>query len=278
MRSLRGLAALAVAAGLAAGCGSAAPPGASSMPGADATTSTPGSGPAPASSRPPPASTSTTVPPAPSAAVPANFEPVSASFWSPARGVALGGAGRAGGSACTARLAVTADGGAHWRFLTAPDVRLFNIAGNSLTQSSAVRGVVFAGRLSGWLYGPGLYATHDGGAHWSRIVLGGDVIPTLGGGVVTMAASSGSTYAVVSPDPFHGKPDELYKSPAGQARWSAGRHGRPQSRTACLNAVTAAACSPWCTAPDPGPAQPGMTWFPGISHSGRELPRRRPAG
>jgi photosystem II stability/assembly factor-like uncharacterized protein len=154
------------------------------------------------------------------AAVPANFEPVSASFWSPAHGVALGGVGCAGGNACTARLAVTADGGAHWRFLTAPSVRLFNIAGNSLTQSSAVRGVVFADRLDGWLYGPGLYATHDGGAHWSRIFLGGDIIPSLGGGVATMAASSGSTYAVVSPDPFHGKPDELYKSPAGRNAWA----------------------------------------------------------
>ena len=166
------------------------------------------------------------------AAVPADFEPVSASFWSPAQGVALGGVGCAGRSACTARLAVTADGGAHWRFLTAPDVGLFNIAGNSLTQPSAVGGVVFADRLDGWLYGPGLYATHDGGAHWSRIALGGDIIPSLGGGVVTMAASSGSTYAVVSPDPFGGKPEELYKSPADRDAWA--RAGRMTATLAIL--------------------------------------------
>jgi len=173
-------------------------------------------------------------------AVPANFEPVSASFWSPAQGVALGGAGCTGGGACTARLAVTSDGGAHWRFLTAPDVRLFNSAGNGLTQSSAVRGVVFADRLDGWLYGPGLYATHDGGAHWRRIFLGGDIIPSLGGGVATMAASSGSTYAVVSPDPFHGKPDELYKSPAGRNAWA--RVGR---MTATLAAFATSGRAAW---------------------------------
>jgi hypothetical protein len=225
MRSLRGLAVLAVAVGLAVGCGSAAPPGASSTSSSHAATSAPGGGSAPAPSRPAPASTSTTAPPASSAAVPANFEPVSASFWSPAQGVALGGVGcTAQRHACTARLAVTADGGAHWRFVTAPDVRLFNSAGDILTQSSAVGGVVFADRLDGWLYGPGLYATHDGGAHWSKIVLGGDIISSLGGGVATMAVSSGSTYAVVSPDPFYGKPDELYKSPARRNAWA--RAGR----------------------------------------------------
>ena len=158
------------------------------------------------------------------AAVPADFEPVSASFWSPAQGVALGGAGCAGGNACTARLAVTADGGAHWRFLTAPDVRLFNNAGNGLTQSSRVSGVVFADRLDGWLYGPGLYATHDGGARWQRISLGGNIVPSLGGGVTAMAASAGTAWAVVYPDPFHGLADELYRSPAGRNAWA--RAGR----------------------------------------------------
>jgi len=79
---------------------------------------------------------------------------------------------------------------------------------------------VFASRRNGWLYGPGLWATHDGGGRWRRIVLGGNVIPSLGGGVVAMAAAAGDVYAVVSPDPFHGKPQELYRSPAGQDAWA----------------------------------------------------------
>jgi photosystem II stability/assembly factor-like uncharacterized protein len=97
---------------------------------------------------------------------------------------------------------------------------LFNDAGNGLTQASRVGGVVFASRQTGWLYGPGLWATHDGGATWRRIFLGGDIVSSLGGGVVAMAAAAGTAYAVVAPDPFHGKPAELYSSPAGQDRWA----------------------------------------------------------
>jgi hypothetical protein len=153
-------------------------------------------------------------------AVPAGFQPVSASFVSPARGFALGAAGCQRPGACRARLAATTDGGEHWHAVHAPDVRLFDNGGNSLTQASRVSSVVFAGRRDGWLYGPGLYATNDGGARWRRIFLGGNVVPALGGGVVAMAASAGTAYAVVSPDPFHGKPDELYRSPAGRNAWA----------------------------------------------------------
>ena len=35
-----------------------------------------------------------------------------------------------------------------------------------------------------------------------------------------MAAVAGNVYAVVSPDPFHGRPQELYRSPAGQDAWA----------------------------------------------------------
>jgi hypothetical protein len=154
------------------------------------------------------------------AAGPAGFEPVSASFLSPARGFVLGAVNCRTRRGCPARLAVTADGAARWHAVTAPSVRLFNAGGNSLTQASRVTSVVFASRRNGWLYGPGLWATHDGGGHWRRIVLGGNVVPSLGGGVVAMAAAAGNVYAVVSPDPFHGRPQELYRSPAGQDAWA----------------------------------------------------------
>ena len=154
------------------------------------------------------------------AAGPAGFEPVSASFLSPARGFVLGAVNCRTRLGCRARLVVTADGAARWHAVTAPSVRLFNAGGNSLTQASRVTGVVFSSRRNGWLYGPGLWATHDGGGHWRRIVLGGNVVPSLGGGVVAMAAAAGNVYAVVSPDPFHGRPQELYRSPAGQDAWA----------------------------------------------------------
>ena len=153
-------------------------------------------------------------------AVPAGFQPASASFVSPASGYVLGAVGCTLGHVCSARLVSTTDGGARWHFANAPDVALFNSAGNLLTQASRVSGVMFASRPDGWLYGPGLYATHDGGAHWRRISLGGNIMASLGGGVVAMAASSGTAYAVISPDPFNGAPEELYSSPVGTNAWA----------------------------------------------------------
>jgi hypothetical protein len=154
------------------------------------------------------------------AAVPVGFAPVSASFLSPARGFVLGAVNCQIQRGCRARLAVTADGAARWHAVAAPRVRLFDAGGNSLAQASRVSDVMFSSRRNGWLYGPGLWATHDGGRHWRRIVLGGNVVPSLGGGVVAMAAAAGNVYAVVAPDPFHGKPQELYRSPAGQDAWA----------------------------------------------------------
>ena len=145
---------------------------------------------------------------------------MSASFLSPARGFVLGAVNCRIRQGCRARLAVTADSAARWHAVTAPRVRLFDAGGNGLAQASRVSDVVFASRRNGWLYGPGLWATHDGGGHWHRIVLGGNVVPSLGGGVVAMAAAAGNVYAVVSPDPFNGKPQELYRSPAGQDAWA----------------------------------------------------------
>ncbi len=74
---------------------------------------------------------------------------------------------------------------------------------------------MFASRRDGWLYdqyySPQLWATHDGGAHWRVISLGGDI--------ETMAASAGTVYAVVR----QGAGGELFSSPASRdARARAG--------------------------------------------------------
>jgi len=135
------------------------------------------------------------------ATVPAGFQPTAASFYSPASGVVLGGVGCATNHACRARLVATTDGGARWRFLTAPDVSL-----------STISQVAFASRRDGWLYqqhSRGLWATHDRGAHWRKLTLGGASIDTV-------AASAGTVYAVVS----RSTTDELFRSPAGRAAWA----------------------------------------------------------
>jgi hypothetical protein len=138
------------------------------------------------------------------------FQPASASFISPTTGYVLGGVGCQTQQACKARLMATADSGAHWHFAGAPAVRFFNGGYALRGQRSRVSSVVFASRADGWLYGPGLWATHDGGAHWRKL--------SLGGGIDTMAVGARTVYAVVSPR--GGGQEELYASPAGEDAWA----------------------------------------------------------
>ena len=136
----------------------------------------------------------------------AGFQPAAASFTSPARGVVLGGVGCREPRRCRARLVATTDGGARWRSLTAPRAWLLN-------RGPAVSQVVFASQRNGWLYGQSgarLWATHDGGAHWRKL--------SLGGGIVTLATSAGTAYAVVAA--AGGRHDELLRSPAGRNAWA----------------------------------------------------------
>ena len=88
--------------------------------------------------------------PARAAGGPAGFQPMSASFLSPSAGFVLGGMGCTHGNpVCRARLAATTDGGALWHVAGAPDVLLFNGAGDLLTQASRVSSVVFANSRDG---------------------------------------------------------------------------------------------------------------------------------
>lgn len=152
------------------------------------------------------------------ATVPADFQPVSASFYTPAAGVVLGTVGCRPQQACKARLVATTDDGARWHVVTAPEIRLPDPAGAS--RAPEVSSVVFVSRRVGWLYGPGLWVTRDGGARWRRITLHGNIRPARGGGVAAMAVSAGIAYAVVSPDPFSARPEELYASPVGRDAWA----------------------------------------------------------
>ena len=131
------------------------------------------------------------------------FEPATASFTSPTWGVVLGGADHGVGLARLARLAVTADGGAHWSLMRAPNVWLDNGA----SRMPQVSRVVFADRADGWLYDQyntgHIWATHNGGTSWREI--------TLPGNIQAMAASAHAVYAVVG--------DRLYRSPLGWNGW-----------------------------------------------------------
>lgn len=142
------------------------------------------------------------------AGIPAGFQAYSASFVSPSWGVVLGGAGCTYRHRCAARLAVTADGGRRWQAMPAPAVALGSPAPRQT--SRAVSTVVFASRRDGWLYGTGLWATSDAGAHWRKV--------DLGGSVQALASAGGVAWAAVVPS--GGRAGELFESPAGRDAWT----------------------------------------------------------
>jgi hypothetical protein len=93
------------------------------------------------------------------------FHPNAASFLSPGTGFALGAVDCGPGQACHARVAATVDAGARWRFMAARGVTM-----------SDVRGILFASARTGWLYGPQLWGTTDGGRRWRRLLPGTTVL------------------------------------------------------------------------------------------------------
>lgn len=142
-------------------------------------------------SKPTRTTTTTTAPRPPvGGAVPAGFEPGSASFVSAATGFVLGIDTACTTGACVA-LTRTTDAGAAWVGLPAPVTSYAPRGQESTGTSSAVSQVRFASELDGWLFGPSLFATHDGGRTWQAVHIGGSVI--------ALATSDGYVDAVVSP-------------------------------------------------------------------------------
>lgn len=98
---------------------------------------------------------------------PAGFRPTSVTFVGNSTGAVLGQAGAPCGSSCVV-LAGTKDYGLHWARIGSPP--------GAQTGASAVSQVRFLNKTDGWAYGPGLYATHDGGKSWRGLTTRGRVI------------------------------------------------------------------------------------------------------
>ncbi|HEX6450008.1 MAG TPA: hypothetical protein VF060_11160 [Trebonia sp.] len=129
----------------------------------------------------------TPAPPSPSAApsaragqqfpgpVPANFAPSSVTFVSSTRAWVIGQAGTPGscynGSICTS-VAWTSDGGSTWHGEHAP------VAG-APSGANGVSGIRFLDGVNGWAFGPGLWATHDGGDRWQPVSTSGQRVTDL---------------------------------------------------------------------------------------------------
>ena len=113
----------------------------------------------------------------PSGAVPANFQPSSVTFVSPNVGWVIGQAGTPGKCnnvnpyVCTS-IARTNDAGKTWQGGPAPST-----TGPSGAQG--VSGLRFLDGVSGWAFGPELWATHDAGHTWTKVEIHGQRVTDL---------------------------------------------------------------------------------------------------
>lgn len=170
-----------------AACGSAtgphaAHPGATQRPGATATTNSAATA---ASASP------VTVPAnSPPGCAPGQIGPLDASFVSADDGFLLGITLKDCATNASSRVVLrkTTDGGLHWTPLPAPDAPWGGIAPDGHIPADAVTLVLFADAKDGWAYGPGLWATHDGGLTWHQVA-------TAGYTVTSMAATDGQVIA-----------------------------------------------------------------------------------
>jgi hypothetical protein len=88
-------------------------------------------------------------------------------------------------------LARTTDGGSSWVALSAPIAGYESRNNQGSSTAPPVSEVRFADELDGWIYGPSLFATHDGGTSWQQV--------NLGGSIVSLETSGGYVDALVSP-------------------------------------------------------------------------------
>jgi hypothetical protein len=142
--------------------------------------------------------------------VPDAFEPLSVTFVSASDGWVLG-RGACGDAACPL-VARTADGGHTWTSIGAPPTNVASL-GMDEDPGSGVAGLRFANTTDGWAFGPGLWATHDGGSSWVSVKVPG--IPAAGK-VVGLETSHGLVHAVI----YDGNLFRIASSEIGADRWA----------------------------------------------------------
>jgi hypothetical protein len=119
-----------------------------------------------------------------SAAPAAGFEPTSITFVSSSVGAVLGQTTAGCQAVLCTTVAGTSDYGRTWTKVDAPPA----VPPSGRIGVSQVR---FLDGNNGWAYGPELYATHNGGATWTKI-------PGLNGRVTDLATVGDRAYAVVA--------------------------------------------------------------------------------
>jgi hypothetical protein len=147
-------------------------------------------------------------------APPPNFQPTSVTFGSLRVGAVLGQAGTPGQCAtqyCTS-LAGTSDYGTTWYGVSAP------VTGPPVG-ATGVSQLRFLDLQDGWAFGPELWVTHDGGAHWKQEQTFGlrvTSLETAGSRAFALFAScTGNTAAYAA----HCDNFSLYSSAAASDQW-----------------------------------------------------------
>jgi hypothetical protein len=148
--------------------------------------------------------------------VPADFAATSATFVGLETGWVIGQAGvpgqRCATQYCTS-VARTDNAGHSWYGVPAP-------AAGTPDGASGVSQIRFLNTEDGWAFGPQLYATHDGGGHWTAVGTGGQrviALETAGTRAFAIFATCGGT----GPD-FAARCTSfsLYSTPAAQNSWA----------------------------------------------------------
>ena len=107
------------------------------------------------------------------------------------------------------RLAQSHDGGRTFTALAVPgDALAGGGTGEQLRRSAT--NVRFGSARDGWLYGDGLWSTHDGGRSWRTV--------PMSGAVRSLAAARGVVWALVSTN--GGNVQRLWRSPVGSDSWT----------------------------------------------------------
>jgi hypothetical protein len=129
------------------------------------------------------------------------FKPAAVSFISPRRGWVLGASG------CPACAAVhaTTDGGRTWNALPSPRAQL----PFEHPSSGDVGDIAFADSRNGFLFGPALLVSHDGGGSWRR-----EVLPPV------QALGVGAGYAFALTQRVAQGGVRLWRARIGHDRWS----------------------------------------------------------
>jgi hypothetical protein len=106
------------------------------------------------------------------------------------------------------RLVQSHDGGKTFSSLPVPDGAA--AAGTDGPTRAGATQVRFGSARDGWLFGNGLWATHDGARTWHPV--------TLPGAVTRLAAAHGAVWALVSDD--GGDSQQLWRSAVGSDSWT----------------------------------------------------------